>query len=111
MPQPNMQQMMKQVQKLQQEMTAAQEALAEATLEGSSGGGMVVITITGDQQIKAVKIKPEAIDPDDPEMLEDLVLAAINDAKSKAEALAQEKLGGLGGGLGGMPGMPPGLGL
>ncbi len=108
MPQPpNMQQMMRQVQKMQQDMMAAQEQLKHEEVEASAGGGMVTVRITGDLQVKAVTIDPEAIDPEDPELLQDMVTAATNEAIRSAQQLAESKLGGLAGGLGGLglPGM------
>ena len=108
MPQPpNMQQMMRQVQKMQQDMMVAQEQLKNEEVEASAGGGMVTVRITGDLQIKAVTIDPEAIDPEDPELLQDMVTAATNEAIRSAQQLAESKLGGLAGGLGGLglPGM------
>src|SRR5205085_686807 len=82
MPQPpNMQQMLKQVQKMQQDMAAAQEALKSETVEASAGGGMVSVVVSGDLQVKEIRIDPEAIDPEDPELLSDMVLAAINEVK------------------------------
>ena len=99
MPQPNMQQMMRQVQKMQQQMAEAQEALKHEEVEASAGGGMVKVKVSGDLQVKSVTIAPEAIDPDDPEMLSDLVLAAVNEALRSAQELQQSKLGGLTGGM------------
>lgn len=111
-PQPNMNQMLKQVQKMQQDMMKAQEALAHETVDASAGGGMVTVTITGDLVVKSVAIDPDAIDPEDPELLQDMVLAAVNEAIRQAQDLAAKKMGGLTGGLdlGGL-GLPPGLGL
>jgi nucleoid-associated protein EbfC len=108
MPQPpNMQQMLKQVQKMQQDMVAAQEALKEERVEASAGGGIVTAVVTGDLQVKEIRIDPKAIDPDDPEMLSDLVLAAVNEALRSAQELAASKLGGVTGVLGdlGLPGL------
>lgn len=85
----NMQQMMKQAQKMQEEMAKAQEALEETEIEGKAGGGMVAVTMNGKKRLTAVTIDPEAVDTDDIEMLEDLILAAYNDAYAKAEE--QEK--------------------
>jgi nucleoid-associated protein EbfC len=100
MPQPpNMQQMMKQVQKMQQDMLAAQEELKHEEVEASAGGGMVTVKASGDLVIKSVTIAPEAIDPDDPELLQDMVLAAVNEALRSAQELQQSKLGGLTGGM------------
>lgn len=106
MPQPpNMQQMLKQVQRMQQDMVAAQEALKDETVEASAGGGMVSVVVTGNGVLKDIRIDPQAIDPDDPEMLSDLVLAAVNEGLRAAQELAESKLGGLTGGLGGL-GLP-----
>ena len=99
MPQPNMNQMLKQVQKMQADMMKAQEELANETIEASAGGGMVTVTITGDLQVKAVKIDPDAIDPDDAELLQDMVLAAVNEAIRQAQELAATRMGGLTGGM------------
>jgi DNA-binding YbaB/EbfC family protein len=112
MPQPNMNKMMKQVQKMQQDMVAAQEALANETVTSSAGGGMVTVTITGDLVLKDITIDPDAIDPEDPELLQDMVLAAVNEALRQAREMAATKMGGLTGGLdlGGL-GLPPGLGF
>jgi DNA-binding YbaB/EbfC family protein len=115
MPQPNMNQMMKQVQKMQKDMMEAQEQLASETVESSAGGGMVTVTITGDLVVKQIKIDPEAIDPEDPELLADMVLAAVNEAIRQAQEVAATKMGGLTGGLDlgalGGPGGIPGLGI
>jgi DNA-binding YbaB/EbfC family protein len=112
MPQPNMNQMLKQVQKMQADMMKAQEALANETVEASAGGGMVTVTITGDLQVKDVKIDPEAIDPEDAELLQDMVLAAVNEAIRQAQELAATKMGGATGGMDlGSLGLPPGLGF
>ena len=110
MPQPpNMQQMLKQVQKMQQDMEAAQAALKDERVEASAGGGMVSVVVSGDLQVTEIRIDPEAIDPEDPELLSDMVLAAVNEGLRAAQELAARKLGGITGGLGGM--LPPGLGL
>lgn len=112
MPQPNMNQMLKQVQKMQADMMKAQEALANETVEASAGGGMVTVTITGDLQVKDIKIDPEAIDPEDAELLQDMVLAAVNEAIRQAQELAATRMGGLTGGMDlGSLGLPPGMGL
>lgn len=99
MPQPNMNQMMKQVQKMQADMVKAQEALANETVEASAGGGMVTVTITGDLQVKDIVIAPDAIDPEDPELLQDMVLAAVNEAIRQAQELAATRMSGLTGGM------------
>ena len=107
MPQPpNMQQLLKQAQKMQQDMMAAQEQLKDETVEASAGGGMVTVVVSGDLAVKSIKIDPDAIDPDDPEMLADLVLAAVNEGVRSAQEMATAKLGGITGGLGGGLGLP-----
>ena len=93
----NMQQLKRQEQKMQEDMMAAKEQLAETEVTGSSGGGMVEITMTCDKKLTAVSIKPEACDPEDVEMLEDLIIAAFNDACDKADAESQNKLGAFAG--------------
>ena len=95
----NMQQMLQQVQKMQHEMEAAQEQLKNEVVEASAGGGMVTVRIAGDLEVKAVKIDPSALDPEDVEMLADMVLAATNEALRMAQELAASKLGGATGGL------------
>jgi nucleoid-associated protein EbfC len=97
--------MMEQVAKMQAELQKAQEQLVNETVEASAGGGMVTVKATGALEIVEVKIDPKAIDPDDPAMLEDLVLAATNEALRSAQALMESRLGGLAGGLGGL-GLP-----
>jgi DNA-binding YbaB/EbfC family protein len=101
----DMNKMLQQVQQMQEQMVKAQEELATETVEASVGGGMVVVTATGGGEIKEIKIKPEAIDPDDPESLEDLVVAGVNQALKNAQELMQSRLGGAMGGLGGL-GLP-----
>jgi DNA-binding YbaB/EbfC family protein len=95
----NMNQMMKQMQKMQADMAAAQDALADATVEGSAGGGMVKVVVTGTGDVQSVHIAPEVVDPDDVEMLEDLVLAAITDGLRRAHDLQGESMGNVTGGL------------
>ena len=95
----NMNSMIKQAQKMQEQMMKAQQEIEETTVEASSGGGMVTVKATGKKEILEINIKPEAVDPDDVEMLLDLVMVAVNDALSKADALTQEKMGALTGGL------------
>jgi DNA-binding YbaB/EbfC family protein len=106
---PDMGQLMKQVQQMQAQMAQAQEELKNETVEASAGGGMVKVTVTGDLQVREIKIAPEAIDPDDPELLQDMVTAAVSEAIRSAQELASNKLGpiagGPGGGLPGLPGM------
>jgi nucleoid-associated protein EbfC len=110
MPQPNMQQMLKQVQKMQAEMVAAQEQLKDEVVEASAGGGMVTVKVSGDLEVKSIAIDPEAVDPEDVELLQDMVLAAVNEGLRAAQELASKKLGGIAGGMGG-PGGLGGLGL
>ncbi len=109
---PNMQQMMAQVQQMQHEMEAAQEQLAHEKVFASAGGGMVTVQMTGDLRLQAVAIDPEAVDPEDVDMLADMVMAAVNEALRAAQELAASRLGGVSGGLdlgglGGLPGLQP----
>jgi len=90
---------MKQAKELQAKLAKAQEELGNTTVEASTGGGAVTIVIDGQQNVRSVKISPDAVDPQDVELLEDLVLSAINEAIRKSQDLAQERLGGLTGGL------------
>jgi nucleoid-associated protein EbfC len=100
MPQPpNMNKMLQQVQKMQQDMVAAQEQLKNETVESSAGGGMVKVVVSGDLEVKSITIDAAAIDPDDPELLQDMVLAAVNEGLRSAQELAASKMGGLTGGL------------
>ena len=96
---PNMQQLMKQAQKMQKQMEEAQAALETKELTATAGGGMVEVVITGKKEIKSIKIKPEVVDPDDVETLEDLVLVAVNEAVRQADELTQKEMGRLTGGL------------
>src|SRR5665213_3600569 len=109
MPQPNMQQLLKQARKMQEDMIAAQEALKDEVVDASAGGGMVTVQVTGGLEVKAIKIDPEAVDPEDVELLQDMVLAAVNEGMRAAQELAAQKMGGIAGGLGG--GGLGGLGL
>lgn len=95
----NMNKMMKQVQKMQQEMMKLQEELANRTVETTAGGGVVRVVANGKNEITAIEIKPEAVDPEDVEMLQDLVLAAVNEALKKAQDMASQEMGRLTGGL------------
>jgi nucleoid-associated protein EbfC len=99
--------MMKQLQQMQERMLKVQEELGAKTLTGTAGGGMVTVTVNGHQKALSVSIKPEVVDPADVEMLQDLVLAAVNDAMEKARQMAQKDLSAVTGGLGGLglPGM------
>ena len=98
--QPNMNQMMKQVQQMQAEMQKAQEDLAKETVTASAGGGAVKATMTGGLELTQLEIDPEVLDPEDVEMLQDLVLAAVNEALTSAQELASKRLGGITSGLG-----------
>src|SRR5262245_27843757 len=95
--------LMQQAQQMQQDMAKAQEQLASEMVEASAGGGLVTVKATGNGDVVEIKIDPKAIDPDDAELLEDLVLAAVNEALRSAQSLAQSKLGAMTGGLG-LPG-------
>ena len=97
--------MMSQLQKLQEQMAVAQDSLAELTVEASVGGGVVTVVATGQQDIVSVTLRPEVVDPDDVEMLQDLIVAAVNQALEQSRQLANERMSGLTSGLG----LPPGL--
>lgn len=105
MAQMNMQQMMKQARKMQEQLAAAQETIAQSTVDASAGGGMVKVTVSGDMQVTSLKIDPEAIDPEDVEMLEDMVMAAVNEALRGVGELANRQMGAVTGGLN-IPGLP-----
>ncbi len=100
-----MQQLMKQAQKMQQQLAAAQEELARAEVTGTAGGGMVTATMTGSGELTAMTIAKDAVDPDDVETLQDLVVAAVRDANRAAGELTQSTMGPLAGGMGGL-GLP-----
>src|SRR5512139_641327 len=102
---PNYQKMMKQVQKMQADMAKIQEDLANEVVEASAGGGMVTVQVTGAVELKSIKIDPAAVDPEDVEMLEDMIIAATNEALRSAQELANKKLGGITAGLN-IPGLP-----
>lgn len=95
----NMSKMMKQVQKMQQDMMKLQEELKERTVEATAGGGVVKAVANGKKELVKIEIKPEAVDPDDVEMLQDLVLAATNEALQKAEEMVSQEMSKLTGGL------------
>ena len=104
--------LMKQAQQMQAEMTEAQEKLKDETVEASAGGGMVKVKMSGDLRLLEIAIDPDAIDPEDADMLQDMVLAAVNEAIRAAQELASSKMGGvagLGGGAGGLGGLLPGM--
>jgi len=94
--------LMKQAQKMQRDMEKAQEELEAMELEATAGGGAVKVIVTGKKEIKEIAIDKEVVDPDDVEMLQDLILAAVNEALRKAQETSDEKLGKISGGLGGM---------
>lgn len=96
---PNMGNLLKQAQQFQTKMAKLQEELGDRTVEASSGGGMVTVVVNGRQEIVSINIDPEVITPDDQDMLQDLILAAVNDGLSKAKDLANEEMGKLTGGL------------
>jgi DNA-binding YbaB/EbfC family protein len=100
----NMQKMMKQVQKMQAEMAKMQEELAGRTVESTAGGGVVKVTANGRQEVVSVEIKPEAVDPEDVEMLQDLILSAVNGALKQSQEMVSKEMGKLTGGLN-IPGM------
>jgi DNA-binding YbaB/EbfC family protein len=108
--QPNMNAMLKQVQKMQADMVKAQEELKTEVVEASAGGGMVTVKISGDLEVRELRIDPEAVDPEDVELLQDMVLAAVNEAVRSAQELAATKMNAAAGGLAG-PGGLGGLGL
>lgn len=101
----NMAGMMKKVQKLQADMAKMQEELKSRTLEVTAGGGAITVVITGEKQIQSLKINPSAVDPEDVEMLEDLVVAAVNEALKKVDDMMAQEMGKLTGGLN----LPPGM--
>ena len=100
--QPNLQALLKQAQQMQRDLAAAQDELASAEIEGSAGGGIVTATVTGNGDVVSIRIDPQVVDSDDVETLEDLVVAAINDATRQAQQLQAEKMGPLAGGMGGL---------
>lgn len=95
----NMQKMMKQVQKMQADMAKLQEELADRTVEASSGGGVVTVVANGKQEVISIKIKPEVVDPDDVEMVEDLLLAATKEALRKAQEMVAQEMNKITGGI------------
>jgi DNA-binding YbaB/EbfC family protein len=106
---PNINKMLKQVQQMQTDMAKAQDELKGEIVEASAGGGMVTVKVSGDLEVKEIRIDPDAVDPEDVELLQDMVLAATNEALRSAQELANRKLGGLTGGLDlgglGLPGL------
>ena len=101
----NMQQMMKQARKMQEQLAAAEDNLKTQTVDTSAGGGMVKVTMTGDMKIESIKIDPDACDPEGVEMLQDMIMAAVNEAIRSVGELANKQMGAITGGLN-IPGMP-----
>ncbi|AGB40068.1 DNA-binding protein, YbaB/EbfC family [Halobacteroides halobius DSM 5150] len=100
----DMKKMMKQAQQMQSKMSKMQEQLADETVDASVGGGVVTVTVNGKQEVVDIDIEPDAVDPDDAEMLEDLILAATNEAMRKVQDMVDKKMGQLTGGMN-IPGM------
>ena len=98
----NMQQLMRQAQKMQQQMQEAQEQLDAAEYEAASGGGMVTVKVTGKREISSITIDPQVVDPDDIEMLQDLIMAAVNEALRKGEEARESVMGRMAPGMGGL---------
>ncbi len=100
--------MLKQIEQMQANMAKAQEELGQATVQGTAGGGAVIVVMNGHQELQSLTIDPEFVDPEDVETLQDAVVAAFNDAQRKAQEVMQQKMGAATGGLGGLglPGMP-----
>ena len=103
----DMNKMLQQVAQMQEQMAKAQEDLANETVEASAGGGTVIVVATGALEIREIRIAPEAIDPDDPELLADTIVAAVNEALRSAQSMMEARMGGMLGGLGnlGLPGL------
>jgi len=101
----NQQKLMKQMQKMQEDMARAQEQLAQETVQASAGGGAVTATVTGAMELVSVEISPDAVDPEDVEMLQDVIVAAVNEAMRAAQEMANQRLGAVTGGLSGL-GLP-----
>ncbi|EEA89759.1 YbaB/EbfC family nucleoid-associated protein [Collinsella stercoris] len=103
----NMNQLMKQAQQMQQKLAEAQESMSEVTVDASAGGGMVKVTVDGAMQLKSVTIDPDALDPEDVEMLQDMIVAAVNEACRGVAEIANKRMSAVTGGMGaGIPGMP-----
>ena len=104
----NMQQLMKQAQKMQKQLAEAQDQLEQVTVDASAGGGMVKVTVNGQMMLESITIDPEAIDPDDVEVLQDMIIAAVNEGVRGVAEIANKQMGAITGGMGGMgiPGMP-----
>ncbi|MDQ0992079.1 YbaB/EbfC family nucleoid-associated protein [Streptomyces sp. V3I7] len=104
--QPNMQQLLQQAQKMQQDLAQAREELANTDVDGEAGGGLVKATVSGVGDLKALKIDPKIVDPEDTDTLTDLIIAAVHTANENAQTLQEQKLGPLAQGLGGGSGLP-----
>ena len=102
---PNMGNLMKQAQQFQNKMAKLQEELGKKTIEAASGGGMVTVVVNGQQELVSIKIDPEVVDPEDIDMLQDLVLAAVNDGMARAKKMVNDEMGKLTGGLN-LPNIP-----
>lgn len=103
----NMQQLMKQAQQMQKKLAEAQESMNEVTVDASAGGGMVKVTVDGNMQLQFVTIDPDALDPEDVDMLQDMIVAAVNEAYRGVAEIANKRMSAATGGMGtGMPGMP-----
>ena len=105
MPGMNMQQLMKQAQKMQQQLAEAQENLEQVTVDASAGGGMVKVTVNGQMMLESITIDPEAIDPEDVEVLQDMIIAAVNEGVRGVAEIANKQMGAITGGMN-IPGMP-----
>ncbi|WP_129631273.1 YbaB/EbfC family nucleoid-associated protein [Candidatus Oscillochloris fontis] len=101
----NPRQLQQMAQQMQRQMQQIQEELAVAEVEGSAGGGAITVKMNGHRELKAISISPDAIDPDDVELLQDMLMAAFNDASKKAQEMAEKRLGPLTGGMKGIPGL------
>jgi nucleoid-associated protein EbfC len=101
----NPRQLQQMAQQMQRQMQKIQEELAAAEVEGSAGGGAISVKMNGHRELRSITISPEAIDPDDVEILQDMLMAAFNDASKKAQEMAEQRLGPLTGGMKGMPGL------
>ncbi len=104
----NIQQMMKQAQKMQKKMEEAQEEAAKEVVEATAGGGMVTVKVNGKQEVLSIDIEKDVVDPEDVDMLQDLILAAVNEGLKKSQEVVQEKMAAVSGGMGGLN-IPPGL--
>jgi len=101
----NMGNLLKQAQKMQKDMAKLQEELEQKTVEATVGGGAVTVVVSGKKELKEINIKPEVVDPDDVEMLQDLIIAAVNEAMRKADDMVSSEMSKITGGFGGLPGL------